>query len=318
MQREGNSGLNKYVQFDGTNFNNWKFRIEVLLDEKGLLEYLETPLVDLVEAAEGDLDSEQRIKLEEKKCKSLLVQCIHDSQLEYIKDKREAKDIYDALKSIFERQSIAGQLLLRKQILTMKYVDGEEMNKHFLKFDKNVRDLKSIGATMEEMDIICHLLLTLPKSFDTLVTAIETIDPKNLTLDFVKSRILDEFAKRNVVGNSKEKAVDFTAMSANKVKPTCFKCGKIGHIQFQCLSKGNAHGNRSGRGYGHEKGANAAEEKFYGNRRGTNYTRERGANAANREESDESDASHSMIAVSQAHTAQQQYDDENEISFFLD
>jgi len=85
---------------------------------------------------------------EEKKCKSIIVQCIHDSQLEYIKDKREAKDIFDTLKSIFERKSVAGQLLLRKRLLTMKYEDGEEVSQHFLRFDKNIRDLKSIGATM--------------------------------------------------------------------------------------------------------------------------------------------------------------------------
>lgn len=226
--------FSKHIQFDGTNFNNWKFRIEVLLEEKDLTEFIETALEDLVDGENPD--EEMKIRMREKKCKSILVQCIHDSQLEYIKDKKYAKDIFDSLKAVFERTSVAGQLLLRKRLLTMKYADGEDMQKHFLTFDKNVRDIKSIGATMEEIDIVCHLLLTLPKSFDTLVTATETIDPENLTLQFVKSRILDEFEKRSCAGNIKT-SNDSVAMNSSRHKVKCYKCGKIGHYQSQCRTQ---------------------------------------------------------------------------------
>lgn len=157
--------------------------------------YIENPLIELVTAATTP-EAKTIVEKNEKKCKSLLVQCIHDSQLEYIKDRVTAKDIYDTLVSVFEPKSVARQLLLRKQLLTMKYSDGCDIKRHFLIFDKAVRDLKAIGATMEEMDV---LILTMPKSFETLVTALETIDKTKLTLDFVKSRSMDEYSKRNSV-----------------------------------------------------------------------------------------------------------------------
>ncbi len=85
---------------------------------------------------------------------------------------------------------------------------------------------------MGETDIVCHLLLTLPKSFDNLVTAYETIDPMNLTVDFAKSRILDEFQKRTSIVATKN--VDSVAMNVgrNKPKEKCFNCGKSVQIRY--------------------------------------------------------------------------------------
>src|ERR1700744_773320 len=148
------------------------------------------------------------IKKNERKCKSIIVQCVADSHLEYIQDKETAKEIFEALKAIFERKSIAGQLFLRKKLITMKYAESEDITNHFLHFDKTGRELKTIGATLEEMDIICHLLLSLPTSYDNLVTALETLEPEKLSIDFVKSRLLDEFTKRKQSGDMRGKATN--------------------------------------------------------------------------------------------------------------
>lgn len=238
----GAIGFGRYLQFDGTNFNNWKFRIGVLLDDKGLRK----PLQDILAGTSAEnRDAEKR---NERKCKSVLVQCIHDSQLEFFKDKDGAKEIYDALTVVFERKSVAGQLLLRKRLLTMRYNDHDDMNGHFMKFDKNVRDLKAIGATMDEMDIICHLLLilTLPSVFDNLVRALETLDPRNLTLGFVKSRLLDEYSKRKSasVGRNGKSGGDSTAMQAKGIE--CYNCGKIGHTKRNCRAKRSTHSGKAG------------------------------------------------------------------------
>lgn len=209
----------KFSRFDGTNFSNWKYRIQILLDEKDLLKYIERDLQTLL--ADGSQQSHHTTK--EKKAKSLLIQYISDGQLEYVKDYKRAKDIFDALTSVFERKSVAGQIYLRKKLMTLKYNDDTLMSTHFLEFDKTVRELKSIGATVEEMDIICYLLLSLPKSYDTIVTAIETIDSKTLSLDFVKTRLLDEFNKRK--NNEHESDTDNGGVAMHvKSRKFQFKC----------------------------------------------------------------------------------------------
>ena len=86
--------------FDGKNYN-WKFRMEVLLDEKDLSECL-TERNYIVHAVHPNATSEQKLEIEErlqatikaeKRCKCLIIQRIADSHLENVKDKWESKSV---------------------------------------------------------------------------------------------------------------------------------------------------------------------------------------------------------------------------------
>lgn len=247
MDSTSNSFATKILQFDGLNYNNWQYRLKILLDKEGLTKYIEIDLETIL-TEEKDTQKHPKMRKEEKTCISFIVQSIHDSQLEYVKDQTTAKGMIDNLKQVFERKSIAGQLLLRKQLLTMKYDEKDNITDHFLQFDKRIRELKSIGAKMEDMDVICHLILTLPKSFDNLITALETMNAKDLSLEFVKARLLDEYGKRH--GRHDEHGNSNKAMAMHtKSAIVCHHCGKSGHKKAQCFKlKGNmkkTHSNKS-------------------------------------------------------------------------
>lgn len=233
MDSTSNAFATKILQFDGSNYNNWQYRLKILLDKEGLTKYIETSLDELL-TKEADSQKHPKMRKEEKTCISFIVQSIHDSQLEYVKDQTTAKGMIENLKQVFERKSIAGQLLLRKQLLSMKYDEKDNITDHFLQFDKRVRELKSIGATMEEMDIICHLILSLPKCFDNLVTALETMNAKDLSLEFVKARLLDEYGKRHGRNDDNGNSTKATAMHT-KSGFNCHHCGKPGHKKAQCF-----------------------------------------------------------------------------------
>lgn len=49
---------------------------------------------------------------------------------------------------------------------------------------------------MDDIDVVCRLLLSLGTEYDTVVTSIESQPEEQLTMDFVKSRLLDEEIKR--------------------------------------------------------------------------------------------------------------------------
>lgn len=209
--------------------------MDLLLEEKDLKVYVEKSLETIIAENNDVLVTADTVRIREKKCKSLLAQAINDEQLQYVMDKATAKEMYEALVAMFQRKSITSQLLLRRRLLTMKF-NGNDMNEHFVQFDKLIREIKLAGAKLEEMDIVVNLFLTLPKAYDGMVTSLESMDEKKLTLDYVKGRLLDEFAKKNG-GASHSKSDSASAMNADNPNVTCHGCGKKGHIKSRCRSR---------------------------------------------------------------------------------
>jgi len=189
----------KIPLFDETNYSNWKFRMQVLLEEHDLIDCVNKPLDMLMEDLSAETADTQAITLRkrDRRCKSSIIQRIADSHLEYVKEKATAFEMWQVLSESFERKGVASQLHLRKMFLIMRYATTEMMASYFLKFDRQVRELKSTGANLNETDIVCHLLLTMPEEYNMVVTALETFSSEQLTLGFVKTRYL--MKKRNVV-----------------------------------------------------------------------------------------------------------------------
>lgn len=247
--------------FDGTNFSNWKFRMETLLNEMDLMGYVEKPYIEMVDIPESKNATEQRRRAKQiedfskcdRKCKSQIIQRIADSHLEYAKDKQTAFDLWTLLCETFERKGIASQLLIRKSLLSMKFDSkNDTLANYFLKFDKLVRNLRSTGTKLEELDVVCHLLLTMPSKYNNVVTAVETLANDNLTIGFVKDRLKDEESKRNDVkkvnANELFSSTAFSSQSRQKVKGgqmnstskfpfKCNYCEKVGHKLADCRKR---------------------------------------------------------------------------------
>lgn len=255
--------------------------METLLDEEELLDLvkysLETifTLIDnnevLSSAAQKEREK-QSYQKKDKKCKSSIIKRIADSHLEYVKDAKTSFQMWNSLKDTFARTGIASQLFLRKNLLSLKFDHAvSTLTAHFLQFDKLVRELKSTGANMENSDVVCHLLLTMPAEYEIVVTALETLPAEQLTVTFVKNRLLDEETKRRGSNDDSlsQAPAAFAATSRrrggkfvpgkkviDKKNYKCHRCGQYGHFRHECPK--NSDGQNSSGGSNNRGGNNRA------------------------------------------------------------
>lgn len=240
--------IKKQFIFNGKDFNNWKFRVEILLREHDVEEFITKSLGEYDEAiviagdAQNVIDRKNKLKEDlkkkERKCFSLIVQRIGNDYLEYVKGKNNPKDAWTSLCSAFERKGVSNRMFLRRKLLTLTMKENENLESHLLTFEQILRDLKAVGAKMEEEDIVCQLLLSLPESYESVVTALETMKPEELTMEFVKGRLLDRDIKKKSMVRGEQKSFTDEHSSAmmgyNKKQIICFLCGKKGHFQNNC------------------------------------------------------------------------------------
>ena len=180
-------GSEKYSvdKFNGRNFSLWKFKMQMVLEEKELW--------DVVTKKKDDLKDEHWDK-KNRKAKAILCLSLEDTQLMLVKSATSAKEVLDKLARHFEQKGLANKLFLRRKLFTMKLEEGESMESHINKIKEIADELESIKSTVTEEDMVLIILGSLPETFSTLITSLES-RADDLTMDFLMTRLMHEERK---------------------------------------------------------------------------------------------------------------------------
>lgn len=143
--------------FDGYNYDQWAYRVTVLLEEKGLMECIERNIEEEEYFAEADGDTpevkaekkrilEQR-RNDDRKFKSLIIHRIADSHLEFVTVRETAKERWESLRNNFQRRGLANRLFYRRRLGMMKLKNGVRSN---LKPEEQAVSLENLVGPREK------------------------------------------------------------------------------------------------------------------------------------------------------------------------
>jgi len=147
------------------------------------------------------------------------------------------KSAWEALCGVHEAKTIGNKLFLRRRFFTVKMQERDDMFVHINTVKALVDQLHSIKVNITDEDVDMVLLMSLPPSFDNLVTSLESMSTNDVDLQFIVARLLHEVSRRKECENFEITAlVNKTHKSNEKL---CFYYKKLGHFVKNCLKKKN-------------------------------------------------------------------------------
>lgn len=172
---------------------------------------------------------------------------IEDDQLRHIRDTSSAREAWTALQNYYQKASLTNQVFLFKKICRMKLSENGDMESHLNAMLNSVDQLAALGEALKDKMIIALLLCSLPESYNTLITALETRSEDELTIELVMGKLLDEDRKRKNAKDHTDERDDkaLKVQSKKFVKTTqkqdtkditCYFCQKLGHMNRDCRS----------------------------------------------------------------------------------
>lgn len=222
--------------FDGKKYRIWKLRVRCVLTLMDVIHVIdEEPPKNL---------TDEWIRAENiAKCK--IMENLSDSFLWCARSASTAKEIFKNLDAVYERKSLSREIALLKQLRSLKLQDDASLEHHFTIFDDLIVDLSMEVTTLEERDRVIYLLLTLPNSYDDVIPMIDALPEDNVTLSFVKMKLLEHEVKlreESIIEEQKSSRSSRESWKPRKQSRNknsqqtakCYQCGRRGHKKKDC------------------------------------------------------------------------------------
>lgn len=225
------------TKLNNTNFQVWKCKVELLL--------IREDLWHTVGEVRPSVPDAQWLKAD-RQARATIGLLIEDDQLRHIKDTNSAKEAWTALQNYHQKATLTNQVFLFKRICSMKLSENGDMENHINTMLNLADQLAALGEVLKDKMVIALILCSLPESYNTLITALETRSEDELTIELVKGKLLDEDRRRKNAREHTDEQEDKALKTQFKksVKPTlqkqdvkditCFFCKKPGHLKKDC------------------------------------------------------------------------------------
>src|SRR5258707_5099699 len=239
---------------DGSNWVTYRDRMIWSLRSRQLMEHLASSTVPAAYINAGDINHQtpqMRWESEEAITMQIIAVSIPNSVFTTVKTHTTAKDMWDALKALYEGRTTMILVKLSQQLQSTRCGDEENIHKHFDKLANLREQLAVMGKSVADNEYALILMGLLPLMYASMLGSIAAsveMSGTAVSSAIVVKLAMDEYDRRTLQsGKAQDEA--FTADSQKKRKGKkrdveCENCHKKGHTKAQCWAKGG--GNEGG------------------------------------------------------------------------
>lgn len=207
MNNSIESYLHKSGKLDGSNFTNWKFKMQTLLESANAWS-----IVIGNELRPGSAAQEQDWDKRETKAKVILKMSVKDNVIPHIRDCKSSTDIWTTLKNLYQTQNTNRVLSLKGKLFTLKMEENESATR----FIARVKDLKDrlgdIREKVSDLDLVMITLNGMTNEYQVFISGLSARE-KAPAFEELTGILLQEEERRQ---NLKSKSNDLALMAKRR------------------------------------------------------------------------------------------------------
>ena len=202
------------------NYLEWALRMEAKLIRRGVWS-----VVKPVAPEENSKQSHEQEKLD--LARALLIEGVEKSQLVYLQEEADPRKIWAQLKKVHRSRGLATRMSLKRRMFLTSKGEGQSIQDYISTILGIQWELKDLGIPLGDDEVILALTTGLGNAYETLVVALDSTPEKELTLELVIQRLLNEETRQNI--GTEEYSSAYAVSSRN-----CWECGEAGHTKANC------------------------------------------------------------------------------------
>ena len=234
----------KFNGSPGEDFELWSLRLRAVLESKdlGTVVYEDKGAPP---AHQGAALAAYEINL--RRARAIIVTSLGDKPLRAIQSCEKPSEMFTKLNKRYAASTTASKIAVMTSLINKRYEEGKDMGEYLSEMESLFNKLSVMKSPLDS-DMQVAILLVSISSIDFLagtISAIKTMESERATWEYVSARLIEEMKSQDLVLASDMKSTVAAASSSksrrkdySKIK--CYKCGKYGHIQRFCRSKGNS------------------------------------------------------------------------------
>jgi hypothetical protein len=160
---------------------------------------------------------------------------IKDHLIPYVSSKETLKEMFDALRKLYEGNNINRKMNLRTQLKNTKMQKGEMIQEYFSRISEIKEQLKAIGDTIDEDEFVITTLNGLARDDDQ---ALATHTKGGRKKPYFKRESHREPQPSNKFNNQESHSRNFQKKGKRKGQDLssiqCYHCDKMGHKANNC------------------------------------------------------------------------------------